>query len=422
MRLNQKLEIDRYISEALIVLEALPQSRELAMAYSHKSRIHLVVDQAEETIYWGKRAMDLAEQLADIETLCHALNNIGSAEMSHGQHVEGQIKLERSLRLSINHDYHHLAGRTFYNLASGLIDFYEYETCLAYVNEGLDYCAEHDLEIWRRRLSSLRAQILFQQGYWTELETLSDIEMPLLRLQVRRGSPISPEVLDLLRKTVDRTVFQEVAYPIVTLLAEIAWLRDDLIQCRLEVESMFQVACQANIPREMGELAYWMWRAGAITEPPPNTAEPYVSQISGNWREAASMWEGYGCPYEQGMALMDGDEAAQLAALEIFERLGARPIIEKLKGQMRAQCIRIPRGPRPKTRENPFGLTPREMEVITSIAQGKSNREIAEAMIVSVRTVETYVTRILNKLGFDSRVQIATWAIEKGLWPSTKDS
>jgi two-component system, NarL family, response regulator LiaR len=49
------------------------------------------------------------------------------------------------------------------------------------------------------------------------------------------------------------------------------------------------------------------------------------------------------------------------------------------------------------------------------IAQGKSNREIAELMTVGVKTVETYVTRILNKLGFDSRVQVATWAMKKGL-------
>jgi DNA-binding NarL/FixJ family response regulator len=48
------------------------------------------------------------------------------------------------------------------------------------------------------------------------------------------------------------------------------------------------------------------------------------------------------------------------------------------------------------------------------ISQGKSNREIAEDMTVGVKTVETYITRILDKLGFDSRVQIATWMIEKG--------
>lgn len=60
------------------------------------------------------------------------------------------------------------------------------------------------------------------------------------------------------------------------------------------------------------------------------------------------------------------------------------------------------------------GLTAREREVAALIARGKSNREIAKAMTVGAKTVETYVTRILNKLGFDSRVQIATWMIEKG--------
>jgi non-specific serine/threonine protein kinase len=60
------------------------------------------------------------------------------------------------------------------------------------------------------------------------------------------------------------------------------------------------------------------------------------------------------------------------------------------------------------------GLTEREREAARLITQGKSNREIANEMTVGVKTVETYVTRILNKLGFDSRVQIATWMVEKG--------
>ena len=54
---------------------------------------------------------------------------------------------------------------------------------------------------------------------------------------------------------------------------------------------------------------------------------------------------------------MGGDEAAQLAALAAFDRLDARPVIEKLKQKMRLQGMRgVPRGPRPATRENPFGL------------------------------------------------------------------
>ena len=74
----------------------------------------------------------------------------------------------------------------------------------------------------------------------------------------------------------------------------------------------------------------------------------------------------------------------------------------------------------PADKEKFGGLTAREREVAVLVAQGKSNREIANAMTVGVRTVETYATRIMNKLGFDSRVQIATWAIEKGLY--TKES
>lgn len=61
------------------------------------------------------------------------------------------------------------------------------------------------------------------------------------------------------------------------------------------------------------------------------------------------------------------------------------------------------------------GLTEREREVAGLISQGKSNREIAKLLVVTERTVEKHVENILSKLGFASRTQIATWAVEKGL-------
>lgn len=66
------------------------------------------------------------------------------------------------------------------------------------------------------------------------------------------------------------------------------------------------------------------------------------------------------------------------------------------------------------------GLSKRERETAVLVAQGKSNRAIAQVMTIGEKTVETYVTRILNKLGFDSRVQIATWVVEKGLISTPK--
>jgi ATP/maltotriose-dependent transcriptional regulator MalT len=61
------------------------------------------------------------------------------------------------------------------------------------------------------------------------------------------------------------------------------------------------------------------------------------------------------------------------------------------------------------------GLTEREREVAALIGQGKSNAEIAEPLVVSKRTVETYVSNMLSKLGFTSRSQIALWAQGKEL-------
>ena len=67
------------------------------------------------------------------------------------------------------------------------------------------------------------------------------------------------------------------------------------------------------------------------------------------------------------------------------------------------------------------GLTPREREVARCLSQGKSNREIAEELVLSERTVENHVGNILTKLGFESRAQVAVWAVEKGLAPSGKN-
>lgn len=60
-------------------------------------------------------------------------------------------------------------------------------------------------------------------------------------------------------------------------------------------------------------------------------------------------------------------------------------------------------------------LTPRQREVAILVAQAKSNDEIAEELVVSKRTVETHVSHILGKLGFESRAQIVRWALESGL-------
>jgi len=66
-----------------------------------------------------------------------------------------------------------------------------------------------------------------------------------------------------------------------------------------------------------------------------------------------------------------------------------------------------------ETPETP--LTPREREVITYIAEGYTNREIAEALVISVKTVDRHRENIMNKLDLHNRVALVKYAIEKGL-------
>jgi DNA-binding NarL/FixJ family response regulator len=74
-----------------------------------------------------------------------------------------------------------------------------------------------------------------------------------------------------------------------------------------------------------------------------------------------------------------------------------------------------PPTPRRAAKQAFDGLTAREREVAALLAQGYSNRALAEALVVSERTIAKHVENILSKLSFSSRAQIAVWASEKGL-------
>lgn len=62
-------------------------------------------------------------------------------------------------------------------------------------------------------------------------------------------------------------------------------------------------------------------------------------------------------------------------------------------------------------------LTAREIDVLRQLALGRSNQEIAEALVVGTTTVRTHVSNILRKLGLENRTQAALYAIEAGLSP-----
>lgn len=87
---------------------------------------------------------------------------------------------------------------------------------------------------------------------------------------------------------------------------------------------------------------------------------------------------------------------------------------EALVADVRRQLDTPPGGPALDSRPK---LSPREEEVLAYLAHGFTNQEIAEKIAISVKSVETYRGRLLQKLGFKSRAELVRYAIARGILP-----
>jgi DNA-binding NarL/FixJ family response regulator len=144
---------------------------------------------------------------------------------------------------------------------------------------------------------------------------------------------------------------------------------------------------------------------------------PYVLQTAGRWREAADQWQRAGCPYEYARTLAASpDPDDLLTALATLDGMGAEPLARRVRGRLKELGVtRVPRGPVPSTRENPAGLTGRQVEVVRLLADGLSNAEIAARLVLSVRTVDSHVAAVLDKLDAPTRREAAARARSLGL-------
>jgi DNA-binding CsgD family transcriptional regulator len=107
--------------------------------------------------------------------------------------------------------------------------------------------------------------------------------------------------------------------------------------------------------------------------------------------------------------------AAAGAALAVCERLGAARYGERARRLLRRLGVRPPRPPAGHPRPTRRGLSAREPEVARLVAKGLTTAEIAERLFLSPRTVDTHLTRIYSRLGFNSRAALARYVAEKGL-------
>ena len=109
---------------------------------------------------------------------------------------------------------------------------------------------------------------------------------------------------------------------------------------------------------------------------------------------------------EKGVVVIPIEADRELVAVGPGQPNGSTPSLAALVG-----------GDQPASGVTRFGLSPRENAVLLVLAQGRTNREIAERLFISERTVAVHVRRILSKLGVSGRVEAAGLAIRLGLVP-----
>jgi DNA-binding NarL/FixJ family response regulator len=172
------------------------------------------------------------------------------------------------------------------------------------------------------------------------------------------------------------------------------------------------------------------WRAVAEAEYDRARAHPNPRA----WEEAAVAWEALQrppivayCQWRQAEDLVAAGASAADAALParaahaIAQRPGARPLQQEI--QQLAQRARLELAPPSQPTdhgsglEELLGLTPREAEVLGLVARGYTNRQIAEQLVISVKTASVHVSHILAKLDARNRVEAA--AIAHRLAPAT---
>jgi len=427
---GNKGKADQFGGEAIATLEALAPGKELAMAYSNRSQLHMLAEENEAAIVWGLKALKLAEELQETEIMVHALTNIGAAELLGGDE-RGWTRLEGALRMAREHEMHDHVARCYANLASCAIWSRDYDLGGRTLREGLDYTTERDMDSYRVYLLGWRARWHFEQGRWAEAESdaremmrqhpgSAVIALPgittLGHLKARQGDPQAASLLDQARDLALPTgEFQRIS-PVAEARAEAAWWGGQPAQVLVELEPAFKVAYAARENYPVGALVYWNWRGGGKVSRENEIPEVYRAMLAGDWRSAAGAWERIGCPYERGLALAEGDPEAQRKALEIFEALGARPAARMVRRRMIEHGVKgLPRGARPSTRGNPEGLTAREMEILALLGQGLSNAEIAEKLFISPKTVDHHVSAVLAKLQVRTRLEAAVSARQKNI-------
>jgi DNA-binding CsgD family transcriptional regulator/energy-coupling factor transporter ATP-binding protein EcfA2 len=417
------------LAEAIPVLEDRGDRAALAMAYSRRSALYMLARELENAEPWGQRAMTLAAEIGDDDTLCYARMQSGIARWMAG-HDDGLHRIREGIALAERTGRTHLVALGLSQIGSGGGEVRHYAEAVPALRDAVAFAEANELGSRGLYADAWLARCELELGDWDAASarlarvlrsqrcdgiTRMTALCALGRLRARRGDPEVWAVLDEALEIARRTGHLQRLWPVAAARAEAAWLEGESHRERALVDEVLGIAIDLEFPWAIGELSFWRWRCAGVPAA-PRGAPPFTLHVEGHFVDAANAWAILGCPYEEASALADSDDDGdQLAALAGFDKLGAAPARRQLIERRRAAGRSVPRGPNSSTQANAGGLTAREVDVLQLVADGRTNAEIAAELYISAKTAEHHVSHALAKLGVRSRAEAVAAAARLGL-------
>ncbi|GAA2851697.1 AAA family ATPase [Pseudonocardia halophobica] len=413
------------VDRAFAALAGTGDRARLALARTYRGVLLALSDHEEEALAELAEARELAAEVGRRDLVALCLNYQGLARIQLGEPEAGLELLRRSVREAEAIGHQEYVARAYTSMVKGLRRAGRFTEMERTVSEGLDRTREADFLAHAYTLEAHDLLLRAVRGDWADAEaglaelvdTVPDAgvlgreTLPLLaRLRVRRGAPDAAASLDRSWDLARRADILQALAPTAVAAVEQAWLAGEPVPDA--VDPVLARTARRGAERYRGELLRYLARAGRPAEPFPGCPEEYAAGLRGDWRAAAAAWEHLGDPYERALELAEsGRPEPTLQALQLLDELGAEPAALLVRRRLRDLGItRIPRGPLPATRDNPAGLTDRQVEILRLVARGRTNAEIAAALVLSVRTVDHHVSAVLQKLGVATRREAAARA------------
>ena len=431
-RLNDFPTALREAESAIPALRDGEPGKELAVALQVAAGVRGVQGDSAAAITLAAEALDVARSCDAVDLEVNSMITLGTAQWMMGD-LEGRALIEEAVRLGVETGAGEYPARAMNNL--GVIYLYDFDLggARAWFERLKEYCSGNELEAWYLAGVISGASIAVEAGRWDEADVdlervwgqrtcySSEIEVltAAATLRIRRGDPGAADLAEsvLARiETFSETV-EEVNAAIMGM--EGAWV--GVLPEGLVFDLYRKVVSRLGSGPSylQAHLAYWAHRLG--WQPPEGEiVGPPGLELRGLVDEAAEDWEARGYPVHAAMTKASSENADLDAIFATLLAIGAQGVVRGMRRELQRRGVkRIPRGERASTRENPAGLTNRELEVLRLLVAGSSNAGIARDLYISDKTAGHHVSSVLTKLGVSSRGQAAAAAISNG-WAKPK--